>query len=97
MLVDRNGVAIKGWFIEPLTDKTAVSVGAGPYIADNELGPRHGEIDGIITVQVEHNIGKNLKIFANFSRIATFNARSNNPNQVGTDRDMGRVGISKRY
>ncbi len=87
--VDRNGVAVQGWFVQPLNDKWTVSAGVGPYVASNCRDSRSMEVDGLITLQLERSIGKNWKVFANFNRIASFN-RNN-------DRDMGRIGISRRF
>jgi hypothetical protein len=86
--VDRQGVAYQGWFVQPVSENWTASAGIGPYAAKNsrESG---AEIDGLITIQVERSIGKNWKVFANFNRVASF--RKNN------DRDMGRIGISRKF
>ncbi|MDG0818222.1 hypothetical protein [Bdellovibrio svalbardensis] len=87
--VDRNGVAVQGWFVQPLNDKWSASAGVGPYVAVNRRDSGEPELDGLITIQVERSIGKNWKIYANFNRIASF--KKNN------DRDMGRIGISRQF
>lgn len=87
--VNRQGVAVQGWFVQPLNDKWTVSAGAGPYVANNSRDARGVELDGLITLQVERSVGKQWKVFASFSRVASFN-RNN-------DRDLARVGISRKF
>lgn len=87
--VDRNGVAVQGWFIQPLNDKWTASAGVGPYVANNHRDSRGTEVDALITIQVERSVGKNWKVFASFNRVASF-GRNN-------DRDLGRIGIMRKF
>ncbi len=87
--VDRQGVAVQGWFIQPLNNKWTVSAGAGPYLANNQRDSGKMELDGLVTIQVERSIGKKWKVFASFSRVASFSKNN--------DRDLARVGISRQF
>ena len=50
--VDRNGVAVQGWFVQPLNENWAASAGIGPYVAANQRGSDNFQLHGLITLQV---------------------------------------------
>ena len=86
--VHRNGVAIQGWFVQPLTENWAASVGIGPYAAVNNLEAGHLQLHGLITFQVERSVGRKWKGFVSFSRVAAFSDKN--------DRDLVRFGVMKQ-
>jgi hypothetical protein len=88
--VDRSGIAAQAWFVQPLTGKWTVSAGFGPYVARNDREtPSSTKVLGLITFQAERSISKTSKVFASFSRVATF--------RDGDDRDLFRVGLSTQF
>ena len=87
--VNRRGVAVQGWFTQPLSEKWAASAGAGPYVAFNSWGSGDPQLHGLITFQVERLIAEKWKGIASFSRVITFTEEN--------DRDLFRFGIMKQF
>ena len=88
--VDRKGVALQGWFVQPLTQNWTASAGFGPYIAAN---PRSNSDDyrlmALFSLQLDRAIGKDWTAFANFSRVNTFRQKN--------DRDLLRIGFMRSF
>lgn len=87
--VNRHGVAVQGWFVQPLTEQWAASAGIGPYAAINKRGSGKLQLHGLITLQVERFIGKEWKGFVSFSRVVTFKETN--------DRDLFRIGVMRQF
>ncbi|RFC32401.1 MAG: hypothetical protein DID92_2727745394 [Candidatus Nitrotoga sp. SPKER] len=87
--VDRNGVAIQGWFVQPLNANWSASAGIGPYVAINQRGSDDVQLHGLITLQVERFITNKWKGLVSFSRVATFTEEN--------DRDLFRIGIMRQF
>jgi hypothetical protein len=88
--VDRSGIAAQAWFVQPLTEKWTVSAGFGPYFArNNRESPASTRTLALISLQAERSISKTTKVFASFSRVATFTDRD--------DRDLFRIGLAKQF
>ncbi len=86
--VHRHGVAVQGWFVQPLDENWAASAGFGPYVAVNERGSGDPQLHGLISLQVERFVGKKWKGFVSFNRVATFTSEN--------DRDLFRIGVMRR-
>lgn len=87
--VDRKGVAIQGWFVQPLNENWAASAGIGPYVATNQRGSDNFQLHGLITLQVERFITNKWKGLVSFSRVATFTEEN--------DRDLFRIGVMRQF
>ncbi len=87
--VDRRGIALQGWYVQPLTAKWSVSAGVGPYVATNDRESGNPRLLGLITLQADRAISKTLKVFASFSRVKTFREKN--------DRDLFRIGVMKQF
>jgi hypothetical protein len=87
--VERRGVAVQGWFVQPLSEKWTLSAGLGPYVARNTRATDGTGVHGLITLQADRSLGKTVKVFASFSRIKTF--------QEKNDRDLFRIGLTKQF
>ena len=87
--VDRRGIAAQGWLIQPLTDKWAVSVGVGPYVARNARDSGNARVLGLITMQADRSISSTVKVFGSFSRVKTFTEKN--------DRDLFQIGVMKHF
>jgi hypothetical protein len=87
--VHRKGVAIQGWFIQPLSENWAASAGIGPYVATNQRGSDNFQLHGLITLQVERFITNKWKGLVSFSRVATFTEEN--------DRDLFRIGLMRQF
>lgn len=87
--VHRHGVAVQGWFVQPLDENWAASAGIGPYVAANQYGSGDLQLHGLITLQVERFIGKKWKGLVSFSRVATFTEEN--------DRDLFRIGVMRQF
>jgi hypothetical protein len=86
--LDRNGIGVQGWFVQPLNGKWTASAGVGPYLARNKRGSGDAQAYGIFTIQLDRTIGKTWKAFASFSRTTDFSGQN--------DRDLIRAGIMAR-
>ncbi|MDP3609349.1 MAG: hypothetical protein Q8R74_09790 [Methylophilus sp.] len=87
--VHRNGVAVQGWFVQPLDENWAASAGIGPYVATNKRGSGNLQLHGLISLQVERFVGKKWKGFVSFSRVVTFTEKN--------DRDLFRIGVMRQF
>jgi len=87
--VHRNGVAVQGWFVQPLNENWAASAGVGPYVATNQRGSDNFQLHGLITLQVERFITTKWKGVVSFSRVVTF--------QEENDRDLFRIGVMRQF
>jgi hypothetical protein len=87
--VDRHGIAAQAWFVQPLNDKWTVSAGFGPYVAENKRTSENWRVLGLITFQADRLIFKDTKVYASFSRVATFRDKD--------DRDLVRIGLMKQF
>jgi hypothetical protein len=87
--VHRHGVAVQGWFVQPLDENWAASAGFGPYVAANKRGSGDLQLHGLITLQVERFIDKKWKGFVSFNRVATFTSEN--------DRDLFRIGVMRQF
>ena len=87
--VDRRGVAIQGWFVQPLSDKWTVSAGLGPYIARNVREAHGTRLHGLITMQIDRSLSKTVKVFGSFNRVKTFMEEN--------DRDLFLIGLTKQF
>jgi hypothetical protein len=86
---DRRGVAAQYWFVQPVTDRWAMSAGAGPYFAENRRDADSKGLHGIITLQFERNLGASTKAFFAFHRIKTYDQTN--------DRDMFHLGLQHSF
>ena len=87
--VHRHGVAVQGWFVQPLDKNWAASAGIGPYVATNKRGSGNLQLHSLISFQVERFIDTQWKGFINFSRVTTFTSKN--------DRDLFRIGIMRQF
>ncbi len=85
--VHRQGVAVQGWFVQPLSENWAASAGIGPYVATNKRGSGDLQLHGLITLQVERFIAPKWKGLVSFSRVVSF--------QEENDRDLLRIGVMR--
>ncbi|MDD4975906.1 MAG: hypothetical protein PHY93_16230 [Bacteriovorax sp.] len=88
-LVDRQGVATQLWYVQPITNKTTISVGAGPYFADNKLDNTNGIVNALVSIDAKRNITEDTSISLRFSRIVDFSGDN--------DRDIFGVAISTKF
>lgn len=88
--VDRKGVALQGWFVQPMTQQWTASAGFGPYIAANTRTDSDDyRLMALFSLQLDRAIGKDWTAFANFSRVNTFREKN--------DRDLVRVGFMRSF
>jgi hypothetical protein len=88
--VDRKGVALQGWFVQPMTQNWTASAGFGPYIASNTRSNSDDyRLMALFSLQLDRAIGKDWTAFANFSRVNTFRDKN--------DRDLVRVGFMRSF
>jgi hypothetical protein len=87
--VDRHGVAMQAWYVQPFSQNWSISAGAGPYVAVNRQESSRAALNGLFSVQIDRNIGQNWKIFTNFGRVVTFK----NKNDV----DLITFGVMRRF
>ncbi len=87
--VNRRGIAVQGWFTQPLNENWTASAGAGPYVAFNGRGSGDPQLHGLVTFQVERFVGEKWKGIASFSRVITFTEEN--------DRDLFRLGVMKQF
>lgn len=83
-LVDRQGLALQAWFVLPITERWAFSVGAGPYIAHNKQVTNDYEFNGVISTQIECRAYRGTSFFGRLGRLVT---------RDDTDRDVVELGI----
>jgi len=90
-LVDRAGVATQAWYVWWARDNLALSSGAGPYFVWNEREAQETELDGLISIDVQQQVGNSengVGLLLRFSRIITAD---------DTDRDIFSCGIAKKF
>jgi hypothetical protein len=87
--VDRRGVAVQGWFVQPLSEKWTLSAGLGPYVARNTRASNGTRVHALITLQADRSLSKTVKVFASFSRVKTFEEKN--------ERDLFRIGLTKQF
>ncbi|PFH11023.1 hypothetical protein BCF11_3463 [Collimonas sp. PA-H2] len=87
--VNRKGVAMQGWYVQPIAEHWDISAGAGPYLATNKRDGGDWRVNGLISLQVGRELGSNLKGFASFGRAVTFRNKN--------DADLMTVGVMKRF
>ncbi len=88
--VDRQGVAVQGWFVQPVTQNWTVSAGFGPYIASNSRSSSDQyRLNALISLEIDRAIGKDWLAFANFSRVNTFREKN--------DRDLFKIGFKRAF
>ncbi len=91
LLVNRSGVTTQAWVVWPVSENWRLSAGVGPYLASNQLQSDATELDGLISMEVQRQVGdleNGMSLIARFSRIATDDS---------TDRDIFAIGIAKKY
>ncbi|MET0857702.1 MAG: hypothetical protein ABWY27_13190 [Telluria sp.] len=89
VLVDRRGVAVQGWFVQPVTRTWQVAVGFGPYAARNRRGPYRSGVHGLLTMQAERKLDERTKAFFSLSRVKSY--------QQANDRDVFHVGVMRAF
>jgi hypothetical protein len=87
--VDRRGVAAQAWYVQPFSQNWSISAGAGPYFARNKLDASGTTLNGLFTVQLDRNLGKDWKVFTNFARVVTFTNKN--------DSDLVTFGLMRRF
>ncbi|AMO99020.1 hypothetical protein CAter10_1217 [Collimonas arenae] len=87
--VNRRGIAAQGWYVQPITENWSLSAGAGPYLATNKRQSDSTTLNGLFTIQLDRNLGKNWKVFGSFGRAVTFTNKN--------DADLMTVGLSRRF
>ena len=87
--VDRHGVAVQGWFVQPLSENWTLSAGLGPYVARNTRTMDGTRVHGLLTMQADRSLTRTVKVFASFSRVKTFHEKN--------DRDLFRIGLTKQF
>jgi hypothetical protein len=88
--VDRKGVALQGWLVQPMTKNWTASAGFGPYIATNNRSRSDDyRLMALFSLQLDRAIGNDWRAFANFSRVNTFREKN--------DRDLLRIGVMKSF
>lgn len=90
-LIQRHGVVGQIWYVVPLSEKWSVSAGAGPYLAQNRRTSDHFTLNGMISLEAQRIIGDpsdGLSVFVRFSRLVS---------DDDTDRDLGEIGIGKKW
>jgi hypothetical protein len=89
VLVDRRGVAVQGWFVQPVTRTWQVAVGFGPYAARNRRGPYRSGVHGLLTMQAERKLDERTKAFFALSRVKSY--------QQANDRDVFHAGVMRAF
>jgi hypothetical protein len=87
--VDRRGVALQGWFVQPLTRDWTFAAGLGPYVAHNNRGDEGTDTLGLFTLQIERQVTPASTAFFAFNRVKTFHERN--------DRDLFQLGVMTRF
>ncbi|MGZ5201459.1 MAG: outer membrane beta-barrel protein [Telluria sp.] len=83
--VDRHGLALQGWFVQPLTREWKFAAGVGPYVARNNRAGEGNDTLGLFTVQIERQLSPASAAFFAFNRVKTFHERE--------DRDLFQLGV----
>lgn len=70
--VDRKGIELQGWYIEPLTPNLSASMGIGPYYNYNKRENRGSDFDANISFQIDRTMGRKKlwKIGVRLTRVA---------------------------
>ncbi|PUA18502.1 hypothetical protein [Glaciimonas sp. PCH181] len=87
--VDRRGIAAQAWYVQSISENWGISFGAGPYFAANQREFGNWTTNGLMTLEVDRNIGKNFKAFIDFGRVVTFRNKN--------DADLLTLGISRKF
>jgi hypothetical protein len=87
--VDRRGVALQGWLVQPLTRDWKFSAGAGPYVAHNNRSGEGTDTLGLFTLQIERQVSPDSTAFFAFNRVKTFHERN--------DRDLFQLGVMTTF
>lgn len=87
--VDRRGVAMQQWYVQPLDKHWAMSAGVGPYLAVNHRESDNWKFNGLMSLEVDRNLGNTLKAFVNFGRVVTFRNKN--------DADIFVIGLMKGF
>ena len=89
MRVNRRGIAVQEWYVQPIDVHWSISAGAGPYLAANKRDTGELALNGLMTLQVDRTFGNNLKAYASFGRVVTFKDKN--------DTDLITIGLMKRF
>ncbi len=89
VLVDRRGVAVQGWFVQPVIRSWQVAVGFGRYAARNRRGRYRSGVHGLLTMQAERKLDQRTKAFFALSRVNSY--------QQANDRDVFHVGVMRAF
>jgi hypothetical protein len=87
--VDRRGLALQLWYLQPVTPSLAMGAAIGPYVAENRRDDNRTATNAAITFQAERALSRRTRAFINFNRIKTF--RNTN------DRDLFQIGLLRRF
>lgn len=87
--VDRRGIAAQAWYVQPFSQNWSISAGAGPYFARNKLDSDRNSVNGLLSIQLDRNLGKDWKVFTNFARVVTFTEKN--------DADLVTIGFMRRF
>jgi len=87
--VNRRGIALQRWYVQPIDAQWSISAGAGPYLAQNKRESDKLKFNGLMTIQVDRTLSNNLKAFLSFGRIVTFADKN--------DADLFTIGVMKRF
>jgi len=88
---DRDGVAVQAWYVQPVTEKTSVSAGVGPYFAVNKRGSNNVELNALVSVRVERTIGSKklgLKVYVDASRVVSASGDDTDKFQFGFGKNL---------
>ncbi|MFJ2987713.1 hypothetical protein ACIPF8_07585 [Collimonas sp. NPDC087041] len=87
--VNRRGIAAQGWYVQPISENWSLSAGVSPYLATNKRQSDSSTLNGLFTIQIDRNLGRNWKIFGSFGRAVTFTNKN--------DADLMTIGLSRRF
>lgn len=87
--VDRHGIAVQGWYVQPVSNNWTLSAGAGPYLAWNTQEANNPRVDALLSVQLDRKLGDNWRVYTNFGRVITF--------QNKNDADLITFGLMRRF
>jgi hypothetical protein len=87
--VNRHGIAVEGWYVQPIAEHWNISAGAGPYLAVNQRDSGNWKINGLFSLQLGRDLGHGVRGFADFGRVVTFRNKN--------DADLMTIGIMKRF
>ncbi|MEK2646277.1 outer membrane beta-barrel protein [Bdellovibrio sp. BCCA] len=86
-VVDRKGVAGQVWYVTKTENNWTFSVGAGPYIARDDIEDRT-KLLGLVSLGASKNVTKTVKVGVRFNRVVTGNHK---------DQDMFLIGVEKKF